>query len=183
MSSACVYLCSRLFLHVSLSFLCLVCLIPSPCCVTQRCVSTSNRSQCQGKRLRFSSKGRVSLHEEIELISWFAERENDQNCPRSIPQSSFDFTEQVHSLPKGPPTFNHFYSCVSMCVFQGSCPTCRGTRLAPSLLLLSLDLPCPPTPHLGAHCILGWVHTPRVAPQALMDLKDRNMDIKVRGCT
>ncbi|TMS21215.1 AT-rich interactive domain-containing protein 1B, partial [Larimichthys crocea] len=47
---------------------------------------------------------------------------------------------------------------------EGSCPTCRGTRLALSLLRLSPDLLCHPTPHLGAHCILRWVPTPRAAP-------------------
>lgn len=62
---------------------------------------------------------------------------------------------------------------------EGSCPTCRGTRLALSLLLLSPDLQCPPTPHLEARFILGWVPTPRAAPLALTDLKDHSMDTKV----
>lgn len=62
---------------------------------------------------------------------------------------------------------------------KGSCPTCRGTSQALSLLLLSQDLPCPPTPHLGAHCILGWVPTPRAALLVLMDLKDHSMETKV----
>lgn len=62
---------------------------------------------------------------------------------------------------------------------EGSCPACRGARLALSLLLLNPDLLCPPTLHLGARCILGSVHTPRAAPQALMDLKDHSMDTKV----
>lgn len=62
---------------------------------------------------------------------------------------------------------------------EGSCPTCRGTRRALSLLLLSPDLQCRPTRHLGAHCILGWVPTPKVAPRALTDLKDHSMDTKV----
>ncbi|KAF0044529.1 hypothetical protein F2P81_003687, partial [Scophthalmus maximus] len=53
-----------------------------------------------------------------------------------------------------------------------------GTRLAPSLLLLSPDLPCPRTLHLGARCILEWFPTPRVAPQARMDIKDHSMAIK-----
>lgn len=64
--------------------------------------------------------------------------------------------------------------CLSIHVFQGSCPTCRETRVALSLPLLS-----PHTPHLGAHCILWWDPTPRVALQALMDLKDPSMDTKV----
>lgn len=72
---------------------------------------------------------------------------------------------------------------MSIRVFQGSCPTCRGARLALSLLLLSPDLLCPPTPHLGAQCILGWVPTPRAAAlQAHMDLKDHSMDTKVGAC-
>lgn len=105
----------------------MICLIPSPCCVTQRCISTSNRSHRKGKRLRLSTKGRVSLHEEIELISWFVKRENDHTRLHSIPQSTFDFTEQVHSLLKDSLIFRycinivlmllfHFYLCVSVCV-------------------------------------------------------------------
>lgn len=70
-----------------------------------------------------------------------------------------------------------------ICAFQASCPTCRETRLALSLPPLSPDLPCPPTPHLVAHCIPGWVPTPRAAPQALTDLKDHSMDTKVRACS
>ncbi|KAF3844698.1 hypothetical protein F7725_007861 [Dissostichus mawsoni] len=38
--------------------------------------------------------------------------------------------------------------------------------------------PMSPHPHLGAHCILGWVPTPRVALLVLMDLKDHSMDTK-----
>lgn len=46
-----VYLRSAFLFQFSLSFLCMFCLISAPCRVTHRCVSTSNRSQCQGKRL------------------------------------------------------------------------------------------------------------------------------------
>lgn len=73
-------------------------------------------------------------------------------------------------------------SFMCVCVFQGSCPTCRGTRLALNFLLPSPDLLCPPTLHRGAHCTLAWVPTHRVAPQALMDLKEHRMYTKVRVC-
>lgn len=64
----CVYLCSRPILHVSLSFLCMFCLLPTQCCVTHWCVSVRKRSQSLGKRLGLSSEARVSLHKEIEWI-------------------------------------------------------------------------------------------------------------------